>query len=369
MEIKQNTLFLTTENTYVARDHLTLRIEVEKQLVLAVPIHHLESICVFGYAVALSPSALQLCWEHGVNVNYLSENGYLLGRWEGVPNTSVLLRQAQYRAADNAEKTALIAQQCVIGKLQNSRVSLLRSARETDNEAEKQKLQTCAEDLALLIRRLLHPTDDALPPEPELDETGTIRNPQSSIRNQTDRIRGYEGQAASLYFENFALHLRQQRADFAFTTRSRRPPRDAINCLLSFLYALVRNDCIAALTATGLDPFVGYLHAVRANRPALALDLMEEFRPLIADRLAITLINRKQITTDDFHFREGGTVEFTKAGRKAVITAYQTRKKDVITHPLLNQECPLSQLYLLQARILARHLRGDLELYLPCVLK
>ena len=134
MEIKQNTLFLTTENTYVARDHLTLRIEVEKQLKLAVPIHHLESICVFGHSIALSPSALQLCWEHGVNVNYLSENGYLLGRWEGVPNSSVLLRQAQFRAADHVDKTAAIARQCVVGKLQNSRVSLLRSARETDND-------------------------------------------------------------------------------------------------------------------------------------------------------------------------------------------------------------------------------------------
>lgn len=360
MEIKQNTLFLTTENTYVNRDHLTLRIEVEKQLALAVPIHHLESICVFGHSIGLSPSALQLCWEHGVNVNYLSENGYLLGRWEGVPNSSVLLRQAQYRAADDMEKTTSIARQCVLGKLQNSRVSLLRSARETDNEAEKLRLQSCADEISVLVRRLTHPLDDD--PEPEVDETGTLRA-------QTDRIRGYEGQAASLYFGVFDLHLRQQRADFAFTTRSRRPPRDAINCLLSYLYALVRHDCIAALTTTGLDPFVGYLHAVRANRPALALDLMEEFRPLIADRLAITLINRKQITNADFAFREGGTVEFTKAGRKAVITAYQTRKKDTVTHPLLQQECPIGQLYLLQARILARHLRGDLEQYLPCVLK
>lgn len=362
MEIKQNTLFLTTEHTYVARDHLTLRIEVEKQLRLAVPIHHLESICVLGHSIALSPSALQLCWEHGVNVNYLSENGYLLGRWEGVPNSSVLLRQAQYRAADDADRTAAIARQCVLGKLQNSRVSLLRSARETEKEDEKLRLQQCAEELSVLLRRLSHPIEDDQPDESERDETGTLRY-------RTDRIRGYEGQAASLYFAVFDLHLRQQRADFAFTTRSRRPPRDAINCLLSFLYALVRHDCIAALTATGLDPFVGYLHAVRANRPALALDLMEEFRPLLADRLAITLINRKQITTNDFVFREGGTVEFSPAGRKAVITAYQTRKKEIVTHPLLQQECPIGQLYLLQARILARHLRGDLAHYLPCVLK
>jgi CRISPR-associated protein Cas1 len=184
-----------------------------------------------------------------------------------------------------------------------------------------------------------------------------------------DQIRGYEGQGAHLYFEVFALHLRQQREDFAFTTRSRRPPRDAINCLLSYLYALIRHDCIAALTATGLDPFVGYLHTERPNRPALALDLMEEFRPLLADRLAITLINRRQITKNDFIMREGGAVEFTAAGRKAVIAAYQTRKQDVVHHPLLDQECRLGHLMLTQARILARHLRGDIPKYLPYLLK
>ena len=184
-----------------------------------------------------------------------------------------------------------------------------------------------------------------------------------------EQIRGYEGQAASLYFEVFTLHLRQQRGDFTFTTRSRRPPRDAINCLLSYLYALVRHDCIAALTATGLDPFVGYLHAERPNRPSLALDLMEEFRPLLADRVAITLINRRQITKVDFSNREGGSVEFTEAGRKAVIAAYQTRKQDEVRHPLLEQQFRIGHLMLTQARILARHLRGDMPQYLPCVLK
>src|SRR5262249_36573322 len=174
-------------------------------------------------------------------------------------------------------------------------------------------------------------------------------------------------QAANLYFNVFDLHLRQQRADFAFGKRSRRPPLDLINCLLSFIYALLRHDCIAALTATGLDPFVGYLHAERPNRPALALDLLVEFRPWLAERLAIKLINRRQITLDDFVRREGGAVEFTNAGRKAVITAYQARKQETITHPLLNQEFRIGQLMLAQSRILARHLRGDIPHYLPAV--
>ena len=367
MEIKQNTLYLTTPNSYVARDHLNLKIEVEHELKLAIPIHHLESICVFTQ-VAFSPAALQLCWAHGVAVNYFSEHGYLLGRWEGVPNTSVGLRRAQYRAADDPTKAAAIARQYVLGKLQNARQSLLRSARETSAEAESSTLQHCAAELAKLIYRLGWQEEteteaaEALPrtPSPAEQETETC---------VLDQIRGYEGQGASLYFEVFTLHLRQQREDFAFTTRSRRPPRDAINCLLSYLYALVRHDCIAALTATGLDPFVGYLHAERPNRPSLALDLMEEFRPLLADRLAITLINRRQITKNDFVRREGGAVEFTAAGRKAVIAAYQTRKQDMVRHPLLDQQCRIGHLMLTQARILARHLRGDIPHYLPCVLK
>ena len=367
MEIKQNTLYLTTPNSYVARDHLNLKIEVERELKLAVPIHHLESICIFGQ-VACSPAALQLCWQHGVPVNYFSENGYLLGRWEGVPNTSVGLRRAQYRAADDPEKSAAIARQCVLGKIQNARQSLLRSARETQVEEESTRLQRCATELGRLVNLLSRPAAADVhaattPP------AASGSNASAGTTQPLERIRGYEGQAASLYFEVFTLHLRQQREDFIFTTRTRRPPRDAINCLLSYLYALVRHDCIAALTATGLDPFVGFLHAERPNRPSLALDLMEEFRPLLADRLAMTLINRRQITKGDFISREGDSVEFTPAGRKTVIAAYQTRKQDEVRHPLLEQQFRIGHLMLTQARILARHLRGDMPQYLPCVLK
>lgn len=354
MEIKQNTLYLTVAGAYVARDHLNLRVEVEKELKLAVPIHHLESVCVFGQA-AFSPAALQLCWEHGVAVNYFSETGYLLGRWEGVPATSVSLRRAQHRAADNPGATALVARQVVAGKLQNARQSLLRSARENPSPEEDERLQQCATELSRLLGRLSVALDTLSEDEPA---SGVV-----------DRIRGFEGQAAALYFEVFALHLKQQREAFAFTKRTRRPPRDRINCLLSFLYALLRHDCMAALVAVGLDPFVGYLHADRPNRPGLALDLMEEFRPLIADRLAITLINRRQVGPADFNAREGGAIEFTTAGRKAVIAAYQARKQETLNHPLLNQEFRVGQLMLAQARILARHLRGDLPEYLPCVLR
>ncbi|MBX3276737.1 MAG: type I-C CRISPR-associated endonuclease Cas1 [Acidobacteria bacterium] len=349
MEIRQNTLYLTTPSAYVSRDHLNLRIEVEREIKLSVPIHHLESVCVFGQ-IALSAPALQLCWEQGVSVNYFSEHGYLIGRWEGVPNTSVTLRRAQYRLADDATAAAHIARQCVVGKLQNSRQSLLRSGRENDQPSEAEDLQATATEISHLIGAIHYAGN---------------RGEELSV----DQIRGYEGHAASLYFKVFSLHLRQQREHFTFTSRTRRPPLDRINCLLSFLYALLRHDCIAALTATGLDPFIGYLHAERPNRPALALDLMEEFRPWLADRLAITLINRRQINPDDFIEREGGAVEFSKTGRKSVISAYQARKQETLRHPLLDQECRIGQLMLIQARILARHLRGDIPEYLPFVFK
>ena len=368
MDIKQNTLYLTTQNSYVSRDHLTLRIEVERELKLAVPIHHLESICVFGQSL-ISPAALELCWEHGVPVNYFSEHGYFLGRWEGVANTSVMLRRAQYRAADDPKAAASIARQIVAGKLQNSRQSLLRSARETDSPEDEKALRNAADEVLRILKRLrefLECGDSS--PLSKASETESGNELPHSIEN-LDRIRGFEGQGANIYFKVFGLHLRQQQKDFAFTRRMRRPALDAMNCLLSFLYALVRHDCIAALCATGLDPFVGYLHADRPNRPGLALDLMEEFRPLIADRLAITLVNRRQIEAKDFVAREGGAFELKKDSRKAVIAAYQTRKQDVITHPILNQEVRVGHLMLVQARILARHLRGDIPEYLPCVLR
>lgn len=358
--IQQNTLYLTTPGTYVARDHLTLQVEVpvypddllpQKRRreeasdwkKLAVPIHHLESVCVFG-ATTISPPALDLCWEHGVAVNYLSEFGYLQARLTGTADTSVALRRTQFRAADDPIKCAAIARQVIAGKIQNSRNSLLRAARETESAEDRLRLEAVTDALAKQIRDL-----------PGLMETGALR--------------GAEGMAANLYFMVFALTLKQQRDDFAFTNRSRRPPRDRINCLLSFLYALVRHDCIAGLTAAGLDPFVGFLHVDRPNRPSLALDLMEEFRPWLADRLAITLVNRQQIGPDDFRIREGGAVEFTDAGRKRVIKAYQERKQESLTHPLLDQNLRIAQLPFIQARVLARYLRGDLTDYVPFVPK
>ncbi len=358
--VQQNTLYLTTHGTYVARDHLTLQIEVPVYpenlppdertrenatgtRKLAVPIHHLESVCVFGPST-ISPPALDLCWEHGVAVQYLSEYGHLQARLTGVADTSVTLRRTQFRAADDPSQCAAIARQVIAGKIQNSRNSLLRAGREADLPEDVQRLSAVTDALARQVAEL-----------PALAELNSLR--------------GAEGMASNLYFSVFTLTLKQQRADFTFTTRSRRPPRDRINCLISFLYALVRHDCVAALTSAGLDPFVGFLHVDRPNRPSLALDLMEEFRPWLADRLAITLINRQQIGPEHFRDCAGGAVEFTDTGRKLVIKAYQERKQEKITHPLLDQNMRLAQLPFTQARVLARHLRGDICDYIPFVPK
>jgi CRISPR-associated protein Cas1 len=360
LEIQQNTLYLTTPGTYVARDHLTLQVEVpvfptdlplpertrDKAVdwrKLSIPIHHLESICVFGPST-ISPPALDLCWENGVAVNFHSEFGHLQARLTGVADTSVTLRRAQFRVADEPTKCIVIARQIIAGKIQNSRNSLLRAARENDDEAERDKLQEVIEALARQLQYL---------------------DGQADI----EKVRGAEGMAAQLYFSVFTFMLKQQRETFTFNARSRRPPRDRVNCLLSFLYALVRHDCVSALTSIGLDPFVGFLHVDRPNRPSLALDLMEEFRPWLADRLAITLINRQQIATEHFVEREGGAVEFSDAGRKLVIKAYQERKQETLKHPLLDQNLRLAQMPYIQARILARHLRGDIAEYVPLIPK
>ena len=367
MDLQQNTLYLTTPGSYVARDHLTLQIKVplgpsgapataedlKSEIThfksVSIPIHHLESICVFG-ASTISPPALDLCWEHGVAVNYLSLFGHFQARLTGVADTSVTLRRTQFRTADDRAKCAAIARQIIAGKIQNSRNSLLRAARESESADDKSSITAATDALARQVRAL-------------------AQFEISDLKSQTDELRGLEGLASSLYFGVFSLLLKQQREEFVFGLRSRRPPRDRINCLLSFLYALVRHDCIAALTAAGLDPFVGFLHVDRPNRPSLALDLMEEFRPWLADRLAITLINRQQVGPEHFQEREGGAVEFTEKGRKLVITAYQERKQESLHHLLLDQNLRLAQLPFIQARVLARHLRGDIPDYVPLVPK
>ena len=344
MTVLLNTLYVTTPEAYLRLEGETVCVMVEKEKRLQVPMHHLGGIVCFG-DVMLSPALLGRCMADGRSVVWLERGGRFQARVEGPVNGNILLRQAQYRTADNPEKTLELVRGFLAGKLRNSRTTLLRGARDSQTEGDKSALVQNARLIAGHLRKLPHATD-------------------------LDALRGEEGNSARIYFQSFRYLMRDRiREEFVFEARTRRPPLDYVNCLLSFLYALLRNDCIAALTATGLDPFVGYLHVERPNRPSLALDLMEEFRPVLADRLAITLINRRQICADDFIIREGGAVEFTKNGRKKVIAAYQTRKQDTLAHPLLQQEFRYGQLMLVQSRILARFLRGDIPEYYPFIVR
>jgi CRISPR-associated protein Cas1 len=329
----QNTLYLLTPGLSVHRDGLALRIEQEKQLKLSLPIHNLESVFVFGADIYLSPAVLRLCWEHGASVCFFTDWGRLEARVEGVPRGSVLLRRAQYRAADTLATAAAIARAFVAGKLHNTRWLLARSARDAAGEEDAAALRAVIDHLSYLLRELERTPDDL------------------------DIIRGVEGRAAALHFDVFARHLRPQlRPQFPFDGRNRRPPRDALNGLLSFLYALLRHDCVSALTAVGLDPFVGFLHVDRAGRESLALDLMEEFRPWV-ERIALTLVNRGELKPAHFILRDGGAVELTGTGRKLLVAGYQQRKAEEIAHPLFQEKVRYAQLVFIQARLLARALR------------
>ncbi len=343
MEILLNTLYVVTRAATVRRDHLTLQVVVEKQVRLTVPIHQLESVAAFG-GVHVTPSAMSLCAENGVAVSFLTESGRMYARVDAPGSGNVLVRREQYRRADDPTSRAGVSRCVVAGKVQNARNLLLRSARESTVADDQTVLATAAGRLA-----------DALP----FLETET----------DVDSVRGREGDAARVYFGAFGPLVRTNREAFTPNGRTRRPPLDRMNALLSFAYGLLCQDCVAACAAAGLDPSVGFLHVDRPGRPGLALDLMEEFRPLVADRLALALVNRQQVKPEGFVTRDGGAVQMDDSTRRAVLAAYQQRKREEVTHPYLNQKVPVGRLPFLQARVLARHLRGDLPSYVPCVPK
>ena len=338
-----NTLYLTTPETYLRLDNDTLRVEVERESRLRVPLHHLTAVVCFGH-IGLSAPLMHRLAESGIALVLLDNNGRFKARLEGAVSGNVLLRQAQFQRVEDAAFTLDMARACVAGKIKKSRQVVQRGAREAKSDAEASTLARLTDDLAASLR--------ALPAASSLDQ-----------------LRGLEGEAARQYFGGLSLLIRPElRTSFAMDGRTRRPPRDRFNALLSFLYAMWMNDCRSALEASGLDPQVGFLHALRPGRAALALDLMEEFRPW-ADRLALTLINRGQLTERDFVLREGGGVSLQPDARKAVVVAYQERKKDEINHPLLAQPVALGLVPLVQARLMARAVRDDAAPYVPFVAK
>ncbi len=313
--------------------------EVKTEKTLQMPLLHLGSIICFG-DILLSPALIHRCAEDGRTIALLDQNGRFKARIDGPTSGNVLLRKAQHIANNDQERTLSIARNVVAGKIQNCRQVLLRASRETDDEKDSSLLSTAAETHAHALRRLEQHT-------------------------YIDALRGSEGDAARAYFETFGSMVREDREAFTPHGRTRRPPLDRINALLSFVYTLLRHDCAGALEGVGLDPQVGYLHTLRPGRPALALDLMEELRPILADRLVLSLINRRQIQRADFIERDGGAIHLTDKARKDVIMAYQNRKQDEVQHRIAGKKISLGLIPHIQARLLARHLRGDLPDYLP----
>lgn len=335
-----NVLYVQTQGAVLHLDHDTVRVEVERETRLRVPLLRLSGIVVFGQ-VTITPFLIQRCAEDGRSLVWLDRNGRFKARVEGPTRGNVLLRRAQHLALSHPNWPWQIARQIVAAKVQNSRQVLLRAARETGTAPEdSQALTEAGERLAEILKRLRDSRD-------------------------LNIIRGAEGEAGRVYFGVFNAMIRGERDSFTLDGRTRRPPRDRTNSVLSFLYALLRAECIAALEGVGLDPQVGYLHALRPGRPALALDLMEEFRPVLADRLALTLINRRQLKAEHFEDLPGGAVHLNDEGRRTVLMAYQRRKEEVLEHRVLKQKLPLGLVPHVQARLLARHLRGDLQDYLP----
>ncbi|ASM78154.1 subtype I-C CRISPR-associated endonuclease Cas1 [Vitreoscilla filiformis] len=331
-----NTLYVTTPESYLRLDNDTLRVMLEDDTRLRVPLHHLNTVVCFG-RIGLSVPLMHRLAQEGIALVLLDDHGRFMARLEGPVSGNVLLRQAQHRQALDAAFTLDTARACVAGKIKNTRQVLMRGAREAKSDEDRAALSRAADDLAASLR--------ALPGVADLDT-----------------LRGVEGEAARQYFGALSRLVKPDlRASFNMSDgRNRRPPRDRLNALLSFLYSLWMNDCRSALEATGLDPQVGFLHALRPGRAALALDLMEEFRAQ-ADRLALTLINRGQLRAVDFQEREGGGVLLATEARKTVLVAFQERKKEEIQHPLLTQPVALGLVPLVQARLLARAVRGESE--------
>jgi len=343
MKTHANTLFVQTQGAALSKSGETVRVKIDGQVKLTVPLHHLEGIVCFG-RILVSPGLLEECARRGLGLAFFTAHGRFVARVVGPISGNVLLRREQYRRADDPAACLRVARSIVAAKIQNGRQTLLRAARETNDPERSEPLQRAALRLANTL----------------LD----VAQAES-----VDATRGFEGDAARVYFAHFNLLIRQQADSFRMTTRSRRPPLDPLNSLLSFIYSVLTNDMASALEGVGLDPAVGFLHVDRPGRPSLALDLLEEFRTLVADRLVLSLINLKQVQSDGFQAQPGGAIVMNESTRRAVLTALTQRKKDEVTHPLFGDKVSVGLLPHLQARLLARHLRGDLEEYPALVLK
>jgi len=338
-----NTLFVTSQGAYLHKDGETVAVKVGDETKLRVPVHTIGGIVCFGQ-VSCSPFLMGFCAERNVGISFLTEYGRFLARVHGPVSGNVLLRREQYRRADDGDGTVVVAKAVLTGKIANSRSVLQRALRDNDDKIDVSAVELAVKRLASCL--------------------------ESMRKEETlDAVRGYEGDAARIYFGVFDHLIVSQKEDFFFHGRSRRPPLDNVNCMLSFLYTLVMHDVRSTLEAVGLDPAVGFLHRDRPGRPGLALDLLEEFRPFIADRMALSLINLRQVQAKGFKQSESGGVLMDDATRKQVLVSYQERKQDEILHPFIDEKVTLGILFHVQALLMARYLRGDLDGYPPFLWK
>lgn len=338
-----NTLFVTSEDIYLSLDGENVVANREEQIAARYPLHTLSGIITFSYAGA-SPALMGACAERGISLAFCTPRGRFLARVSGENNGNVLLRRTQYRMADDVQQSCRIARTMIFGKLYNARWSIERTRRDHGMRLDGEKLGHASQTIQELL-------------------------PAVSQETELDRLRGLEGVGATAYFgvlDDMVLHDKET---FFFHTRSRRPPLDPFNAMLSFAYSLLANDCAAALESVGLDSYVGFLHRDRPGRSSLALDLMEELRPCMADRFVLTLINNRMIKSSDFIQRENGSVLLEDDARRAFLKHWQEKKRETITHPYLGEKLPWGLVPFLQALLLARYLRGDLDEYPPFLWK
>lgn len=329
-----NTLYITTPESYLSKDGDNVVVSIHQKEVFRISVLNIEAIVTFGYMGA-SPGVMRLCADKGIGLTFLSPHGRYLSRIQGQARGNVLLRKAQYLLFDDETFTSDIARICIAGKIQNYRNILRRYERDY---GQQECIESAVREMDVAKNNALKASDKA-------------------------RIRGLEGDAANCYFSVFPNLIINQQADFHFQGRNRRPPKDPVNAMLSLSYTLLTNDIVSALETVGLDPYVGFLHTLRPGRASLALDMAEELRAYMGDRFVLSLINRKQININDFLFQGDEGVVLTDKGRKTFLTAWQSRKKEMMTHPFLQEKIPIGLIPFAQAMLLARYIRKDIDTY------
>ena len=343
MKALLNTLFVTSEDIYLTLDGENVVANRDKEAVARYPLHTLQTIVTFSYAGA-SPALMGACVKRDIGLAFCSPRGKFLARVSGGSRGNVLLRRTQYRAADDPAQSCRIAKCMIFGKLHNARWSIERTKRDHGLRVDTSKLERASRQIQGLLDPVLAETD-------------------------LDGLRGLEGVGAAAYFEVMDEMILSNPKEFFFCGRSRRPPLDRVNAMLSFAYSLLAHDCASALEAVGLDSYVGFLHRDKPGRTSLALDLMEELRPCLADRFVLTLINNRIIKPSDFLCSENGAVTLTDSGRRTFLQHWQERKREQLTHPYLAEKIPWGMVPYTQAQLLARYLRGDLDGYPPFLWK